>query len=166
MYRPYPSSQPDSRPFLDVESQLRNLSQDFAMAFNTGNYDQAAGLFASDGVLMAPYHEGAHGQKAVERTRPPLLANAQPVAQPLVPLGPGEEPVHQRPQIEARAAAHDRQSAASGDLRRRIPPRARELARREQSVGFQNVDQVMRNPPPLVRAEFGGADIEMAVHLE
>ncbi len=68
MYRPYSSSQPDSRPFLDVESQLRNLSQDFAMAFNTGNYDQAAGLFASEGVLMSTHHEGAHGQKAVERT--------------------------------------------------------------------------------------------------
>jgi ketosteroid isomerase-like protein len=37
------------------------------MAFNTGNYDQAAGLFASDGVLMATHAEGAHGQKAVER---------------------------------------------------------------------------------------------------
>jgi uncharacterized protein (TIGR02246 family) len=68
MYRPYSSSQPDSRPFLDVESQLRNLSQDFAMAFNTGNYDQAAGLFAGDGVLMATQRDGAHGQKAVERT--------------------------------------------------------------------------------------------------
>jgi len=68
MYRPYSSSQPDSRLFLDVESQLRNLSQDFAMAFNTGNYDQAAGLFASEGVLMATHREGAHGQKAVERT--------------------------------------------------------------------------------------------------
>jgi len=68
MYRSYSSSQPDSRPFLDVESQLRNLSQDFAMSFNTGNYDQAASLFASDGVLMAPHHEGAYGQKAVERT--------------------------------------------------------------------------------------------------
>ncbi|MGP0019414.1 MAG: YybH family protein [Candidatus Sulfotelmatobacter sp.] len=68
MYRSYSSSQPDSRPFLDVESQLRNLSQDFAMAFNTGNYDQAAGLFAGDGVLMATHCEGAHGQKAVERT--------------------------------------------------------------------------------------------------
>jgi ketosteroid isomerase-like protein len=37
------------------------------MSFNTGNYDQAAGLFASDGELMAPDYEGAHGQKAVER---------------------------------------------------------------------------------------------------
>jgi hypothetical protein len=37
------------------------------MSFNTGNYDQAAGLFATDGELMAPHHEGAYGQKAVER---------------------------------------------------------------------------------------------------
>jgi ketosteroid isomerase-like protein len=67
MYRPYTSSAADSRPTRDVESQLRDLSQDFATSFNTGNYDQAAGLFASDGVLMAPQYEGAHGQKAVER---------------------------------------------------------------------------------------------------
>src|SRR5580658_3873294 len=67
MYRPYTSSEADSRPFRDVESQLRDLTQDFAMSFNTGNYDQAAALFASDGVLMAPHYESANGQKAVER---------------------------------------------------------------------------------------------------
>jgi ketosteroid isomerase-like protein len=37
------------------------------MSFNTGNYDQAAALFAVDGVLMAPLHEAAYGQKPVER---------------------------------------------------------------------------------------------------
>ena len=67
MYRPYPSSAADSRPFRDVESQLRDLTQDFATSFNTGNYDQAASLFTSDGVLMAPLHEGAYGQMLVER---------------------------------------------------------------------------------------------------
>ena len=67
MYRPYTSSPADSRPFRDVESQLRDLTQDFATSFNTGNYDLAAGLFTSDGVLMAPHYEGAHGQKLVER---------------------------------------------------------------------------------------------------
>src|SRR6266700_3586960 len=67
MYRPYASSQPEFRPIVDVQSQLRDLTQDFATSFNTGNYDQAAGLFASDGVLMAPHYEGAYGQKAVER---------------------------------------------------------------------------------------------------
>jgi ketosteroid isomerase-like protein len=66
MYRPYSSSQADARPFRDVESQLRDLTQDFATSFNTGNYDQAASLFASDGVLMAPPQEAAYGQKAVE----------------------------------------------------------------------------------------------------
>jgi ketosteroid isomerase-like protein len=57
----------DSRPFRDVESQLRDLTQDFQTSFNTGNYDQAASLFVSDGVLMAPHHEAAFGQKPVER---------------------------------------------------------------------------------------------------
>lgn len=67
MYRPYTSTQADARPFRDVESLLRDLTQDFATSFNTGNYDQAAGLFAADGVLMAPLLEAAYGQKPVER---------------------------------------------------------------------------------------------------
>ncbi|HEV3510105.1 MAG TPA: nuclear transport factor 2 family protein [Candidatus Sulfotelmatobacter sp.] len=66
MYRPYSISQTDFRPFRDVESQLRDLTQDFATSFNTGNYDQAASLFASDGALMAPAYEGAYGQRAIE----------------------------------------------------------------------------------------------------
>jgi len=66
MYRPYVSAQTDVRPLRDVQSQLRELSQDFATSFNTGNYDQAAALFAHDGVLMAPHYEGAYGQKSVE----------------------------------------------------------------------------------------------------
>lgn len=67
MYRPYASSPADLRPLKDVESQLRDLSQDFATSFNTGNYDHAASLFAADGVLMAPDYEGAYGRKLVER---------------------------------------------------------------------------------------------------
>lgn len=67
MYRPYSSSLADSRPFLDVESLIRNLSQDFVTSFNTGNFDQVAALFAQDGAFMAPHQEPAYGPKAVER---------------------------------------------------------------------------------------------------
>ena len=67
MYRPYSNALADFRPFRDVESQLRDLSQDFATSFNTGNYDQAASLFASDGALMAPLFEGAYGQSSIEQ---------------------------------------------------------------------------------------------------
>lgn len=67
MYRPYSSSLADSRPFLDVESLIHNLAQDFVTSFNTGNYDQVAALFAQDGVFMAPHHDPAYGPKAVER---------------------------------------------------------------------------------------------------
>lgn len=66
MYRPYSGSLADSRPLRDVESQLRDLTQDFAMSFNTGNYDQAGALFAHDGVLMATRLEAAYGPKQAE----------------------------------------------------------------------------------------------------
>jgi uncharacterized protein (TIGR02246 family) len=67
MYRPYSSSLADSRPFMDVHSLIRNLSQDFVPSFNTGNYDQAAALFAPDGAFMAPHYDPAYGPKPVER---------------------------------------------------------------------------------------------------
>jgi ketosteroid isomerase-like protein len=66
MYQPNSSFRVDPRSPRDVESQIRDTSQDFAMAFNTGNFDQAAALFAKEGVLIAPRHESAHGQKQVE----------------------------------------------------------------------------------------------------
>ncbi|MFZ0418629.1 MAG: nuclear transport factor 2 family protein [Candidatus Sulfotelmatobacter sp.] len=67
MYRPYSSSLADSRPFMDVQSLIRNLVQDFVTSFNTGNYDQAAALFAPDGAFLAPHYDAAYGPKAVER---------------------------------------------------------------------------------------------------
>jgi uncharacterized protein (TIGR02246 family) len=67
MYRPYSSSLADSRPFMDVQSLIQNLAQDFVTNFNTGNYDQVAALFAQDGAFMAPHHDPAYGPKAVER---------------------------------------------------------------------------------------------------
>jgi ketosteroid isomerase-like protein len=67
MYRSFSNFPSDSRPLRDVESQVRELTQDFGTSFNTGNYDQAARLFAHDGVLMAPHYDGAYGQQAVER---------------------------------------------------------------------------------------------------
>jgi len=67
MYRQFTGAQADFRPLRDVDSQLRDQTQDFATSFNTGNYDLAARLFADDGVLMSPQYEGAYGQKHVER---------------------------------------------------------------------------------------------------
>jgi ketosteroid isomerase-like protein len=66
MYRPYSSAAGDSRPFLDVQSLIRNQAQDFVTSFNTGNYDQVAALFAQDGALMASHHDPAYGPKAIE----------------------------------------------------------------------------------------------------
>jgi len=67
MYRPFGSSVPGSSPFVDAESVIRSLTQDFCTAFNTGNYDQAADLFAADGLYLPPHREAAQGPKTIER---------------------------------------------------------------------------------------------------
>jgi uncharacterized protein (TIGR02246 family) len=66
MYRPMSNSS-SSRPLLDVESTIRGLTQDFCTSFNTGNYDQAAGLFSADATFMIAHREPAQGSKAIER---------------------------------------------------------------------------------------------------
>lgn len=65
MYRPYATSAPQS-PLRDVESIIRDLTQDYCTAFNTGNYDQVASLFNSDGLYMPPNHEPAQGPRGIE----------------------------------------------------------------------------------------------------
>jgi ketosteroid isomerase-like protein len=67
MYRNYSSSLADSRPFLDVPSQIRELTQDLVTSYNTGNFDQVAAMYAADGVVMAPNYEPSHGPKETER---------------------------------------------------------------------------------------------------
>jgi uncharacterized protein (TIGR02246 family) len=66
MYRTYGNSVPNSSPLLDVESTIRSLTQDYCTAFNTGNYDQVAALFASDGLYMPPHREPSQGPRAIE----------------------------------------------------------------------------------------------------
>ncbi len=67
MYRPLSEGVSGFSPRLDVESTVRGFTQDFCTAFNTGNYDQVATLFASDGLLMLPHREPSQGPKAIER---------------------------------------------------------------------------------------------------
>lgn len=62
----YRSSSVPNR-FQDVETMIRGLTQDFSMAFNTGNYDQVAALFSPDGVSMIPNRQTAEGTKAIEQ---------------------------------------------------------------------------------------------------
>ena len=67
MYRQYPSPpRMEPRSSGDAESSIRDLTKDLVMAFNTGNFDQAAALFVQDGQLKAPYQESAYGPKAIE----------------------------------------------------------------------------------------------------
>jgi uncharacterized protein (TIGR02246 family) len=65
-YRMYGSPASTSGP-LDVGTAIRETTQDFCTAFNTGNYDHCASLFTPDGYFMPPNHELAAGTKAIER---------------------------------------------------------------------------------------------------
>lgn len=67
MYRPFGSGVPGSSPFLDAETAIRGLAQDFCTAFNTGNYDQVAAMFTADGLYLIPHREAAQGPRAIER---------------------------------------------------------------------------------------------------
>ena len=67
MYRPYVASARGSNSFSDSESAIRGLTQDFCTAFNTGNYDQVAVLFAAEALFMPPHREPAQGSKMIER---------------------------------------------------------------------------------------------------
>ena len=54
--------------FPDIETTIRNQTQDFCLAFNTGNYDQSAALFSADGVLMSSNHAPVQTIKLIERS--------------------------------------------------------------------------------------------------
>ncbi len=65
-YRSYGSPTPVG-PLMDVESTIREIDQDFCTAFNTGNYDHCAALYAPEGCFMAPHHGLVQGKSAIER---------------------------------------------------------------------------------------------------
>ncbi len=67
MYRPEVGGVSRSNPPRDADSSIRGLTQDYCTAFNTGNYDHAAALFAGDGVFMPPYKDSFQGAKIIER---------------------------------------------------------------------------------------------------
>ena len=64
----YAGSRGPASPPAEAESAVRDLVQDFATSFNTGNYDQCSGLFVPDGQLMISHRELMQGQRAIERT--------------------------------------------------------------------------------------------------
>lgn len=52
--------------FREADGAIRGLTQDFSTAFNTGNYDQAAVLFAAEALFMPPHRESSQGVSAIE----------------------------------------------------------------------------------------------------
>lgn len=51
----------------EADGTIRGLTQDFSTAFNTGNYDHASALFASEALFMPPHRESSQGVSTIER---------------------------------------------------------------------------------------------------
>ncbi len=64
----YAGSGGSSSPRPDPESAVRELVQDFATSFNTGNYDHCSGIFVPEGQLMISHRDLTQGQRAIELT--------------------------------------------------------------------------------------------------
>lgn len=64
----YEGSGGPASPPADAESAVRDLVQDFAMSFNTGNYDHCSGIFVPEGQLMVSHRDLIQGQRAIELT--------------------------------------------------------------------------------------------------
>lgn len=54
-------------PPASAESAVRDLVQDFATSFNTGNYDHCSGIFVPEGQLIISHRDLIQGQRAIER---------------------------------------------------------------------------------------------------
>lgn len=76
------------------------------------------------------------------------------------------DPLEERPQVEAASAHDERQPAARLDLVDGLAGPPRELPGRVSLMGLQDVDQVVRDPRPLLRPRLGRADVEPPVGLE
>ena len=80
--------------------------------------------------------------------------------------GPSNRPSKQRAEVKPGAPGDYRQAAAGCDVRDGLAGQPGKLPGREQLVGIDDVDQVVRNAAALRQRELGGADVEMAKDLE
>ena len=121
------------------------------------------------GKVIGMDARGSRGVEAAEQAMgesgPARFAVPQASAEDFIPLRTRREAIHERAQIETRAAGHNGEMTATRDLPKRAAAQACEIARGEQFVGIDDVDQVMGNFAAFGFRKLGGADIEVAENL-
>lgn len=79
---------------------------------------------------------------------------------------PLKKAVEQRTEVKSRTAADDGQASAGGNLTKQRPRAAGKVAGREDFVGLQEVEQVVRNAAAFGDGQLGRADVEAPVELQ
>ena len=98
-------------------------------------------------------------------SRPPV-EGIEPRPQPGVRHGPLEDPVAQRPEVEAAAPHHQRDRPAAPDVPYRRSREVRVAPGGTRIVGVERVEEVVRHPRAQLRRGFPGTDIQFPVDLE
>ena len=105
-------------------------------------------------------------QQAVQRAGALRLTAGKAVAQGLIAGRAGEQAIEKRPEVEARASRHNRQSPSFRDSGNRIASQAGILPGSKDGVRVQDIDQMVWYPAAPGLGKLGGTDIEPPVDLE
>ena len=160
----------------EADQELRALERGAPLLLLLGR-DRAAGqqvdLERADDPDAVPSVSACRGRgiEALEQPVEPRVAEAgrdplQAGPQRLVAGRSFEQPLQQRPQVEAGPPRHDRKPPARPDPRDRRARQARVVGGGEAGVRLDDVDQVVRHARPLRGRRLGAADVEPAVDLE
>ena len=104
-------------------------------------------------------------QNSMKVTRStPLHSLAQPFAQLLGTLRPGEEPIQQRTQIKSGSAHNDRQMSTLVNFLQHLPRLPRILSGRDMPRRIDAIHQMMPSTRSFGSGRLGRANIELAVH--
>ena len=123
--------------------------------------DQA---FLVGGVNPARRRRVAAGEGPVQGAEAPAAGRpSQPAPERVVAPRPLEQPPGQRPIVETGAPGQYRQSTAASH-RPHGPRRVAAVARRRVHLGrVDQIDQMMRNPPPPAGGDLVGPDVETPI---
>jgi hypothetical protein len=102
----------------------------------------------------------------MQNSRAPRLALKQAAAQILIPRRTFKQPFEQGLQIEAGSAADDRELAALRNVGKNTLRLTSKFACAENLIGFERVQQMVRDAAPFGGCDLCGADIHMPVNLK
>jgi len=105
-------------------------------------------------------------QEPVQRSGVARLARGQTCTQIVIARRTGEQSVQQRPKVEPGPASHHRYVVTCGNFTECVRCPTRELARSEDFVRINNVDEVVRDAAPLCQRHLGCPNVKMAIDLQ